>query len=212
MQGRPICYKSTIRSFLDCGMKGASASSLQVECGELPLDLRRKKLKANPALRSITIKNESIKIIYFISDGRKFKSQARLHVKMKKRGETTPYEKVEYLHQADLLGGIEEETPIIICLETEETDDRHYKFLLSSRKPSEDAGSKIEDLQESLFCYTDTSKTTDNKAGIRIYIPKKYVKISLRTSNHSCISSIELEAIEDCLVHVKDSNQGRPSI
>ena len=49
------------------GMKGTSASSLQVECGELPLDLRREKLTANHALRSIAIKNESVKTKYFIS-------------------------------------------------------------------------------------------------------------------------------------------------
>ena len=94
-------------------MKGTSASSLQVECGELPLDLRREKLVANHALRSIAIKNESVKTKYFISDGRKSKSQARLHFKMKKRGETTPYEKVESLLPADLLGDIEEETSTI---------------------------------------------------------------------------------------------------
>ena len=70
------------------------------------------------------------------------------------------------------------------------------------------ARERIEDLQECLVCYTDASKTTDNKAGIGIYIPKKNVNISLRTSSHSCISSIELAAIEDCLIHVKDSYQG----
>ena len=43
---------------------------------------------ANHALRSIAIKNESVKTKYLISDGRKSKSQARLHFKMKKRGET----------------------------------------------------------------------------------------------------------------------------
>ena len=95
------------------GMKGTSASSLQVECGELPLDLRREKLMANHALRSIAIKNESVKTKYFISDGRKSKSQARLHFKMKKRGETTPYEKERSLLPADLVGDIEEETPTI---------------------------------------------------------------------------------------------------
>ena len=53
------------------GMKGTSASSLQVECGELPLDLRREKPMANHALSSIAIKNESVKTKYFISDCRK---------------------------------------------------------------------------------------------------------------------------------------------
>ena len=122
------------------GMKGTSASSLQVECGELLLDLRRKKLMTN-----LAIKNESVKSKYIILDGRKFKSQARLHFKMKKRGETTPYEKVESLLPADFLGGIEEETPIITSLETEETGDRHLESLLRSRQPSEDAGSKRDD-------------------------------------------------------------------
>ena len=73
----------------------------------------------------------------------------------------------------------------------------------------------IEDLQESLICYMDASQTMDNKTGIEIYIPKKNVNIIPRTSvtsSHSCISSIELAAIEDRLVYVKDSYQGRHSI
>ena len=94
-------------------MKVTSASSLQVECGELPLDLRLKKLMTNHALRFVAIKNESVKTKYFISDGRKSKFQARLHFKMKKRCEINPYEKVESLLPSDHLGDIEEETPII---------------------------------------------------------------------------------------------------
>ena len=104
-------------------MKGTSASSLQVECGELPLDLRREKLMANHVLRSIAIRNESVKTKYFISDGRKSKSQARLHLKMKKparryrRGNS---------HNSSL--------------ETGETGDRHLESLLRSRQPTEDSG------------------------------------------------------------------------
>lgn len=41
------------------------------------------------------------------------------------------------------------------------------------------AREKIEDLQGSLLCYTDVSKTEDNKAGIRIYIPSKDVESQL---------------------------------
>ena len=47
-------------------------------------------------------------------------------------------------------------------------------------------------------------RTTRQESG---YIPKKNVNVSLRTSSYSCISSIELAAIEDCLIHVKDSYQ-----
>ena len=56
--------------------------------------------------------------------------------------------------------------------------------------------------------YTDASKTKDDKAGVGIYITQKQVNISLSTSNLSRISSTELVAIEDCLVHMKDSYQG----
>ena len=59
-----------------------------------------------------------------------------------------------------------------------------------------------------LRIYKVAHQETVDKAGIGIYIPKKNVNISLRTSSHSCISSIELAAIEDCLIHVKDSYQG----
>ena len=83
-------------------------------------------------------------------------------------------------------------------------DTSNFSFIADNSLRMLVAIEMIEDLQESLLCYTDASKTTDNKAGIGIYIPKK--NISLRTSSHSCISSIAI--IENCLVHVKDSYQG----
>ena len=138
-------------------------------------------------------------------------SQARkTSFKMTKRGETTPHKKVESLLLADLLGGIEEETPTILPwrLRKPVIDNSNLSFAADNPLRMLVAREMIEDLQESLVCYTDASRTTYNKAGIGIYIPKKNVNISLRTSSHSCISSIELAAIEDCLVHVKDSYQG----
>lgn len=66
----------------------------------------------------------------------------------------------------------------------------------------------IEDLQDTLLCYTDASKTEDNKTGIGIHIPKKDVNISLTTSSHSCISSTKQAANDDYrLIHVKNSYQ-----
>ena len=130
--------------------------------------------------------------------------------KMKKRGDTTPYEKVESLLPADLLGDIEEETPTIPPwrLRKPVIDTSNLSFAADNPMRMLVARERIENLQECLVCYTDASKTMDNKAGLGIYIPKKNVNISLRTSSHSCISSIELPAIEDCLIHVKDSYQG----
>ena len=46
------------------------------------------------------------------------------------------------------------------------------------------------------------------ESGIGIYIPQKDLKLSIRTSSHSSISSKELATIESCLLHVKDSYQG----
>ena len=61
-----------------------SASSLLVECGELPLDLRRK-LMASHALRLIATQNKSLNNKHLISNGRKSKAQARHHLMMKKK-------------------------------------------------------------------------------------------------------------------------------
>ena len=149
------------------GMKGTSASSLQVECDELPLDLRREKLKANHALRSIAIKNESVKTKYFISDGRK-SSQAPLQMKKRDIEEETPTILPWRLRK-----------PVIFTSNLSFAADNPLRMLV--------ARERIEDLQECLVCYTDASKKMDNKAGIGIYIPKKNVNISLRTSSHSCI-------------------------
>ena len=131
---------------------------------------RRRSRRANHALRSIAIKNESVKTKYFISDGRKSKSQATLHFKMTKRGETTPYEKVESLLPA-VLGDIEEETPTIPPWRVRKPviDTSNLSFAANNPLRMLVAREMIEDLQESLVCYTDASKTTDNKAGIWIY-------------------------------------------
>ena len=79
--------------------------------------------------------------------------------------------------------------------------DNPLRMLISREKIEEN-------FQGNLLCYTDASKTLDDSAGIEIFIPEKQADISLRTSSHSCISSTELAAIEDCLLHVKESYQG----
>ena len=127
---------------------------------------------------------------------------------MKKRGETTPYEKVESLLPADLLGDIEEETPTIPPwrLRKPVIDTSN---LLRSRQPSENAGSKRDDRGspgKSRLLHGRLEDYGQQKRYRDIYPVEK------RTSSHSCISSIEQAAIEDCLIHVKDSYQGRPSI
>ena len=70
------------------------------------------------------------------------------------------------------------------------------------------AKERIEDLRGNLLCFTDASKTEDGKTRIGIYIPEKDLKLSIRTSSHSSISSTELAAIESCLLHLKESYQG----
>ena len=80
-----------------------------MECGELPLDLRGKKLMANHILRSIATQNKSVNNKYFISNGRKSKAQARLRLMMMKNGISTPVEPIEFLLPRDLLRDIVEE-------------------------------------------------------------------------------------------------------
>ena len=93
-------------------------------------------------LRSIAIKNEFVKTKYFISDGRKTKSQARLE-KSKWRNEARP----PHTRKSSPPPGrpprrYRRGNSHNSSLETEETDDRHLESLLHSRQPSEDAGSK----------------------------------------------------------------------
>ena len=112
-----------------------------------PMSLHELQLMANHALRSIAIKNESVKTNYFISDGRKSKSQARLHFKMKKRGETTPYEKIESRQTSGYRRGNSHNS----SFETE-TYYRYLESLLRS-PPLPSDNKMIEDLQESLVFY-----------------------------------------------------------
>ncbi|MFG1588192.1 reverse transcriptase domain-containing protein [Staphylococcus aureus] len=60
------------------------------------------------------------------------------------------------------------------------------------------ARERIEEYQGCILCYTDASKM-DERAGIGIYIPLQKIELSIRTSAHSSISSIELAAIKRCL-------------
>ena len=68
-----------------CGsMHGTSTASLQVEFGEPPHDLRRQKIMAYHALRTIANNNEA-RSCYFLLDKNKNKMQAGLHLMMKKK-------------------------------------------------------------------------------------------------------------------------------
>ena len=81
-----------------CGsMHGTSTASLQVECGDPPHDLRRQKLMAYHALRTIANNNEA-RNCYFLLDKNKNKTQARLHLMMKKKKkQLMPLETIEAL-------------------------------------------------------------------------------------------------------------------
>ena len=64
---------------------------------------------------------------------------------MKKRGETTPNEKVGSPPSGRPPRRYQRENSHNSYLETEETGDRHLESLLRSRQPSKDAGSKRDD-------------------------------------------------------------------
>ena len=175
--------------------------------GELPLNLCRKKLMANHALRSIVTQNKSVNNKYFISNGRK-SSEVSPHDEEK--GISTPVETIEFLLPRDLLRDIVEEalTTSPWRLKMLEIDTSNLSVAADNPLKVLIAREKIEDLKGNLLCHTDASKTLDDRPGIGIFIPEKQVDISLRTSSHNCISSTELTAIEECLLQVKDSYQG----
>ena len=166
------------------------------------------------ALRTIANNNEA-RNCYFLLDKNKNKAQARLHLMMKKKKkkQLTPLEIIEALIPRNLVEDFQKRANI------ERLDEiAHWRLKLpkfdksnlsfSNGDPLRMLVSKerIEDLRRNLLCFT-ASKTEDGKAGIGIYIPQKDLKLSIRTSSHSSISSTELAAIESCLLHVKESYQ-----
>ena len=68
-----------------CGsMIGTGALSLQVECGELLLDLRRRKLAANHAIRSLATPDNPVKIVILQLITGTTAPQGKLHWKLTK--------------------------------------------------------------------------------------------------------------------------------
>ena len=200
-----------------CGsMIGTGAVSLQVECCELPLDLRRRKLAANHAIRSLATPDNPVKNCYFVTDYRNHTPQGKLHWKLTKTNRPCPFETVSRLvpdsFQRDITRSLDAEmkrapwtlkSPIIDTSSLSIEADNPLRMLV--------AREKIEGLKDSsLLCYTDASKIKD-KAGTGIFIPKKGVELSVRVSPDSSISSTELAAIEDCLLLLKTSYQGEDS-
>ena len=198
-----------------CGsMRGTSTASLQVECGDPPHDLRRQKLMAYHALRTIANNNEASNC-YFLLDKNKNKTQARLHLMMKKKKQLTPLQTIEALIPRNFVEDFQKRANRERLDEIAPWRLKLPKFDKSNLSFGNDdplrmlvAKERIEDLRGNLLCFTDASKTEDGKAGIGIYIPQKDLKLSIRTSSHSSISSKELAAIESCLLHVKESYQG----
>lgn len=191
-----------------CGsMKSTSVSSLQIECGELPLDLRRKQFITNHATKSIAIPTNPTKEYYFQENRKRTKTQIRLS---QIKGNSAPHEIVE-----------KQITPNLIrCIATRKSSNfKRPPWILKCPKidktnlttPAENplrmliAKEKIEDLHENLLCCTDESKIKDN-AGIGIYITKNKKEISIRTSSHSSICSTEMAAIDLCLQFLKQQS------
>ena len=201
-----------------CGsMIGTDALSLQVECGEHPLDLRRRKLTANHAIRSLATPNNSVKNCYFVSNYRNHTPPRQTSLGVDE-DRPCPFETVSGLvsdtFQKDITRSRDTEMkrapwmlkcPVIDTSTLTIEAENPLKMLV--------AREKIEELKDSsLLCYTDASKIQD-KAGIGLFIPKKGVELSVRVSPESSISSTELAAIEDCLLLLKTSYQGEdPSI
>ena len=180
---------------------------------EILNDLRRQKLMAYHALRTIANNNEASNC-YFLLDKNKNKTQARLHL-MKKKKQFTPKQTIEALIPRNFVEDfqkrankerLDEIAPWRLKLP--KFDKSNLSFSNSDPLRMLVAKERIEDLRGNLLCFTDASKTEDGKVGIGIYIPQKDLKLSVRTSSHSSISFTELAAIESCLLHVKESYQG----
>ena len=67
-----------------CGSMIGTGTLSQVECGELPLDLRRRKLAANHAIRSLSTPDNPVKNCYFVTNYRNHTPQGKLHWKLTK--------------------------------------------------------------------------------------------------------------------------------
>ena len=139
---------------------------------------------ANHALRPIATQIKSVNNKCFISNGRKSKAQARLHILMKKK------ETIESLLPRDLLRDIAEEDPTTSLwrMKMSEIDISNLSVAADNPLRMLIAREKIENLQGNLLCYKDEFKILDNRAGIKIFIPEKQVDVILRTSSHNCMS------------------------
>ena len=182
-----------------CGaMVGTSLAALQIECGDPPLDIRRKMLITNLATKTKIIPNHPTKDVFVPPRGQEgVKWRWFFHRKVKEAEHpaakrtaalnkivdkfnpvpltpslTPPWKLIPPLFNEGLVG-LKKDDPSIV---------QRAKELIAT-------------YTDSRHMYTDASKI-DNVAAVGIYIPEKDMKIAKRVTNDVSIYTAELTAIK----------------
>ena len=141
------------------------------------------------AFRTIANNNEAINC-YFVLDKNKNKTQARLHLMMKKKKQLTPLQTIEALIPRNFVEDfqkranrerLDEIAPRRLKLQ--KFDKSNLSFGNGDPLRMLVAKERIEDLRGNLLCFTDASKTEDGLARIGIYISQKFQRFEAQYQN-----------------------------
>ena len=180
-------------------MKGTAIAALQVECGEMPLELRRRNLSLKFAAKVSAIDNHPASDV--LQDNCQFR---------KARPEKKAFMKIGNLHIQEVVHDLEKiktgstppwqtETPVVNTdlhriIQKSEDSEQAMKVLAQEHISAQD--------QQAIQIYTDGSKM-EEKVGGAYYDQNNNQSSSFRITDNNTIYTAELIAIEEALKYIE---------
>lgn len=182
----------------------SAVAALQVETGEMPLDLRRSQQELNYAVKLKVSNHNPAKSIL---------TKSRMVLSKRFSEDTKPFycKTSEFL---DSISGIEYETPkpggippsrfkapkVDKTLQNEVSKKENPEILKHL------AAERISLYEQSICIYTDASRTIDKRTAAAFYIPESKIEQKYRLNNELTIFSAELTAIKLSLAWIYDAD------
>lgn len=181
-----------------------SIAAMQVECGEMPLEIRRTQQELNFAIKLKATARHPAKSILErnrLSLSHKFTENSKpLYQKVKDFLDITNVDEMEAPRVSDIAPWRLKIAAIDTALSNEVSKKESPEVLKAL------ALERIDMYKCTVNIYTDASRDTDNKTSAAFYIPSLQVQYKARLSDHLTIFAAELTAIKLALAWVLDHN------
>ena len=188
---------------LCCGaFRSTAASALQVDCGEMPLDLRRKKLQLEYAI-NIKLQNDhpNKEILH--------EHWTKSYGKFKKDEELWTTRLADTIERINVKQIEEEDNPpwqeFDITINTELAKERKLEFQEYKNRIEE----HMRQFNDRLAIYTDAAKDQKEKVSYAIYIPKLEISIAERLTDGTSVDTAEIQAMDVAINWAIQYNDGQ---